>query len=293
MQKIATQVLLKLHECVLIPSLFYAAETRSLSAVETKQIDRIDLWALKRLFGLPPTTPTPAVRFMTGTMYASVRIQMMQLTYLHDLLQKGDGHWANESLDVLVENNALWGKRIIKTLEEWELEEDFNAIKLIPKITWKRRVELAADKMNKALILEDCQTKQRGISREKTKTKSVIEIVERDNYRRNPSPLISKLSCLETRALIMGRYGMLECKANFSCGYGSKICDECNVEDNESHRMNHCPKYRSINRYDESVKVNFGDIYSDELKIAGPVIEAVLSMWDLANGRNKMKGVVS
>ena len=86
---------------------------------------------------------------------------------------------------------------------------------------------------------------------------------------------------------------MLECKANFSCGYGSKMCNECNVEDNESHRMNHCPKYCSINKYDESVKVNFDDIYSDEHEIAGPVIEVVLSMWDLANGRNKMKGVVS
>ena len=154
-------------------------------------------------------------------------------------------------------------------------------------------MELAADKRSKALILEDCQTKQRGISREKTKTKTIIEIVERDNYRRNPSPLISRLSCLKTRALIMGRYGMLECKANFSCGFGSKICGECNVEDDESHRMNHCPKYRSINRYDESVKINFGDIYSDEMEIAGPVIEAVLSMWDLANSRNKMKGAVS
>ena len=57
--------------------------------------------------------------------------------------------------------------------------------------------------------------------------------------------------------------------------------------------MNHCPKYRSINRYDESVKINFGDIYSDEMEIAGPVIEAVLSMWDLANSRNKMKGAAS
>ena len=49
---------------------------------------------------------------------------------------------------------------------------------------------------------------------------------------------MKRLKCIEARALIMGRYGMLDCKANFSMGYGGKMCNECDVEDNENHRLN-------------------------------------------------------
>ena len=45
----------------------------------------------------------------------------------------------------------------------------------------------------------------------------------------------------------------------------------------------------SINRYDNPEKVNFETIYSDNVHDVRPVINAILEMWDLENGRNKMK----
>ena len=64
---------------------------------------------------------------------------------------------------------------------------------------------------------------------------------------------------------MMGRYGMLDCKTNFSMGYGGKLCVECNTDDNEAHRINECAKYRAVNKYDCTEKINFENIYSDEL----------------------------
>ena len=281
--------MLKLHESVTIPSLLYASETWVLSAIEAKQIDRIELWALKKMFGLPSTTPTPAVRFMTGTLYAVVRIQIKQLVYLYDLLHKEDGHWAKEALNVLVTNDVGWGKQIMKTLDEWGLESDFDKIKERPKPTWIKEVNQAAEKRNKSLLMEDCQNKQRGVLKEKTKTRTIIRKLECEEYKRNPSPLLCSLSCLMTRALIMGRYGMLQCRANYSCGSGVKLCNECGVDDNESHRINYCPKYRNVNCYDNMDKVDFDDIHSDDMDIVIPVIETILAVWDLQNGKNNMR----
>ena len=63
--------------------------------------------------------------------------------------------------------------------------------------------------------MEECQARSRGTSRVKTKTKSIVEKLQSDNYKRVPLPLIRNLTSMQTRALIMGRYGMLDCKNNY------------------------------------------------------------------------------
>ena len=85
----------------------------------------------------------------------------------------------------------------------------------------------------------------------------------------------------------MGRYGMLQCGANFERSYGGKKCKECGVVDDENHRMNYCSKYETINLYNCTGKLNFELIYSEDKCMQ--VVERVLMMWDLANGKNAMR----
>ena len=93
----------------------------------------------------------------------------------------------------------------------------------------------------------------------------VDRILQNDDYKRGLDPFISKnQSVTFTRALIMGRYGMLQCANNFSNGYGSKDCKSCCVIDNENHRLNHCPLWATVNLYHKSTKVDFDDIYADD-----------------------------
>ena len=247
------------------------------------------MWALKHMFGLPPTTPNAAVRYVSGTLFIETRIQQRQLMFFHSLLQKEQGHRTLEALSELQNYNIGWTKKIDQTLASWELENDWSVIKTIPQGIWKRLVYAAAEKWNKKKLVNECQTKQRGVTKNKTKTVSILEQIEKPNYIRQPLPILRELTCVEMRALVMGRYGMLDCRANFSAGYGNKQCLRCDVEDNEVHRMNECPLYGSVNRVDSDQKVDFEKIYSDSIDDVRPVIDAILEMWDLEHGKNKMR----
>ena len=291
MKRIGTSVFLKLHEAEAIPTLLNGCETWTLDSKEIKLLERIELWALKRMFGLPPTTPTAGVRYTTGTYFTEVRIQIKQLIYLQSLLQKENDQLVKDALMTLDDMNDGWAKYIKKVMATWEINKGWDEIAAMHKNAWKLEVMRAAEIRNKELLSQECQTRRRGVSKTKTKTKTIIEAMESPSFKRQPLPILKRLKCIEARALIMGRYGMLDCKANFSMGYGGKMCNECDVEDNENHRLNDCPKYSSINRYDNPDKIDFNKIYSDETDDVMHVVSAILDIWDLENGKNKMKVV--
>ena len=94
MRNIETQVLMKLHETVTLPAFLYNAESWTLNCSEKKEIDKIEIWAWKHMFGLPTTTPNPAIIFATGSLYATIRVEQKQLHFLHQLLQKNPDHYA-------------------------------------------------------------------------------------------------------------------------------------------------------------------------------------------------------
>ena len=143
-----------------------------------------------------------------------------------------------------------WAKNIRKILDIWEIDKEWNVIATMTKNAWKKEVEKAAEKRNKIMLSEECMIRQRGEEKCKTKTKSILKILDSPTYKRQALPILTRLTSIESRALIMGRYGMLDCRANFSKGYGGKLCEACNVIDDEMHRVNFCQKYYSINRYD-------------------------------------------
>ena len=78
-----------------------------------------------------------------------------------------------------------------------------------------------AEKINKEKILEECHKKERGEHRIRTKTKTLVPLLENEEYVLKPQSFMHKNNKLIARAYIMGRYGMLQCAANFSNGYGS------------------------------------------------------------------------
>ena len=94
---------------------------------------------------------------------------------------------------------------------------------------------------------------------------------------------------LIARAYIMGQFGMLQCAANFSNGYGGKTCRTCGVMDDECHRINNCKEWRSINLFDDENKIDFKRIYSEVESESIVVVQKIITMWDLGNNRNCMK----
>ena len=155
---------------------------------------------------------------------------------------------------------------------------------------WKNESKSAAERANIEKLKEECYIKRRGETTSKTKTKFMENKINDVHYERKPDPFLYRYpSIVYTRALIMGRYGMLKCANNFSVGSGTRICMECDIKDDEDHRINHCSRWRSINLCDVNKTVVFDDIYSDDLEKCHEVVKTILSMWDLENGKNDMR----
>ena len=90
---IQAATLVMLHDTMNMPKLLINAETWVLSKGDRKELDKIEVQSLKRLFSLPSTTPTAAVIFSLGVLFTSVHIDKRQLLYLHKLLNRKDDHW--------------------------------------------------------------------------------------------------------------------------------------------------------------------------------------------------------
>ena len=116
----------------------------------------MEIWAWKSMLGLPKTTPTAAVMFASGALYASTRVQIKQLIYLRKLLQKPENHWTRTTLNSLRQHGIGWAKQIKENLEEWELETNWEVIRTKSANEWKRCVYEAAEMKNKTKILEEC-----------------------------------------------------------------------------------------------------------------------------------------
>ena len=80
---------------------------------------------------------------------------------------------------------------------------------------------------------------------------------------------------------------MLQCGANFERSYGGKFCKDCGVVDDESHRINYCRNYETVNLYNCTERLNCELIYTEDRCMQ--VVERVLIMWDLVNGKNRMR----
>ena len=289
MRKIEVEVLITLHDAVTLPTFLYNSETWPLNVTISKELDKMELWAWKSMLGLPKTTPTAAVMFVSGALFASIRVRIKQLIYLHKILQKPTDHWTNTSLSALQQQNIGWAKQVNKNLEEWGLETDWNTIRTKSARGWKRQVYETAEKINKEKILEECHKKERGEHHIKTKTKSLIPLLENEEYVRRPQSFMAKNNKLIARAYTMGRFGMLQCAANFSTGYGSKMCTKCNVVDDEAHRINHCPVWAEINLINSNNPIDYDLIYSDDENESFEIVNRIIAMWDLGNNRNCMR----
>ena len=137
---------------------------------------------------------------------------------------------------------------------------------------------------------EQCETKKRGETKKKTKTRFINDIIRDPAYERKPDKfIVEKQSIVLVRALIMGRYGMLQCANNFANNYSGKMCRECGVTDDEQHRINDCLKWEGINLRSSVNKVTYDDLYSLDIDKIMKIVEVIMSMWDLANGKNQMR----
>ena len=190
-------------------------------------------------------------------------------------------------LDCLNRENIGWVKSIRKTLENYEIDKDFDEIKDLSYRDWKKLVTEVTERKHKEKLLGMCYSR----NREKTKTKELIEKIEPDSYKRTPRMDILNKPRYLSKVQIISMFHMLKCAANFKNSFNNANCDRCQAPDDENHRINNCVKFENINLYKSPLKIDFNYIYSDNEKAVERVLEAVCFLWDLRNGKNEMKYV--
>ena len=283
--RIETSVLLHLYEKKCIPGLLTNAESWTLSRKDEDDLEKMEISAVKSLFNLPVHTPTVAIIFSLGLLYTIQRVDQKQLIYLHRLLNLNDLDWYKKTLYVLKEKKIGWFVKIKDTLEKYNLPLDFDTIRTMTRNRWVNTVKHVIERKNTERLKSDLYKRENGIETLKTKTKSILDKITNPQYTRQPEEELLYATKNETKAIIISRYGMLECGSNFK-GKMNSTCSLCNVLDDESHRFNVCPKWNQNVNQQSHEKINFSEIYSPDIEVIRPLLSKISSMWNTkcANG---------
>ena len=142
--------------------------------------------------------------------------------------------------------------------------------------------------MNKKKLSQNCTEKIGDTEKVKTKTKYVLDHINKDSYTCKPLPEIILSNRLYTKTLIIARSGMLECGKNFKATI-SETCHRCSQIDDENHRLNECLNWEHLNNRNNSTKVDFQDVYSSDPQKLSVVIDRIRGVWELSLGKGAMK----
>ena len=184
--------------------------------------------------------------------------------------------------------NTGWYKNVRSILEKYQLPSDLHTIKSQPFHVWKTRINSSLETENKNRIHQECHKNENGIITPKTKTKSIPQQLNKHDYQRTTQKEILNMTKHETKTLLIARYGMLECGKNFK-GTLKERCDQCDAIDNENHRLNFCVKLRALNFYDADYRVEFNDIFSNDVEVLRNLILAIGKVWNTKNAHGTMR----
>ena len=178
-----------------------------------------------------------------------------------------------------------WFANIKNTLEKYALPLDFDTICALTPTRWENTVKNAIERKNLERLKSDLYKRENGVETLKTKTKSILDKITKPQYTRKPEEELLYATKNETKTIIIARYGMLECGLNFK-GKMDSNCPTCNVIDDESHRLNDCPKWNQNENQDLREQIDFNEIYSSEIEIIRPLLSKITTMWNTkcANG---------
>ena len=145
MRGIGTKVTLDLYEKSVLTSFLTNAESWTLTATEDKEIDRIGIQAVKRLFNLPITTPSAAIIFSFGLLYFSEVADRKKFIFLHKILIRPEDRWIRLMLYELKSRDIGWPKKVDEKLVEYGLTSDRDEIKQKTPKQWSDEVTKAVE----------------------------------------------------------------------------------------------------------------------------------------------------
>ena len=152
---------------------------------------------------------------------------------------------------------------------------------------WERIVKEKIEIKNKQRLINECYKKEKGVMIKKSKTAFILEALNNQEYTRQPCQELLSCTKQETKTILIARFRMLECGANYK-GTLKEICRTCNTKDDENHRLNECKQYRSINYYDSDCKLPFDNVFSQDPGTLREIIHKIEHVWNTRNAHGTM-----
>ena len=267
-----------MHDKRCITGLLNNSESWHLLKKKEQQFEKMEIEAIKYLFDLPLHTPTVAIIFSFGLLFTTQRIDMKQLIYLQKILREEENDNLKRSLKVLEAKNIGWYKKIVQSLQKYDLPTDFSIIASIPPKRWENTVKFVIERKNKERIMDELHKTESDVKIPKTKTKTIVDKLKDPYYTRQPESEIIHTTKNETKTIMIARYGMLECGRNFK-GKMPLICATCGIKDDESHRLNVCPKW-AIDATALPRQIDFNLIYEKDIDIIRPILAEINLLWN-------------
>ena len=210
--------------------------------------------------------------------------------YLYKVLQRSEEDWTNVTLKILESKRVGWYKKIQTTLALYDLPTDFHIVKQMRPRAWKKLVQQKVEIKNKERLYQDCHKKENGGIIPKTKTAKIATRLAEHDYMRKPENELLQMTKYEIKTILIARFGMLQCGINFK-GTEKPQCERCQVNDDENHRLNFCPRWGNLNLCNMSEKVTFDLIYSNEVATLRNVVGKIEKVWNTKNAHGTMRAV--
>lgn len=125
MRGVKSWVLLILYKKSILPSFIYNRESWILTPSKEKYVNQIGIRELKRLFGLPTTTPKTAVIYSLRQLYMIQEIDKKRLMYLHRITCRDQNHLTNKMLTHLKTCNIGWAMNMFEKLSKHDIDTNW------------------------------------------------------------------------------------------------------------------------------------------------------------------------
>lgn len=242
-----------------------------LTKINVETLESVDVRLLRRIFEVPFSCPKEMVYLETGCLPISAIIVIRRLLFLHNILHE-DEHslifrFFQSQLSSPVKGD--WVLDIKKNLEDYEITESIEEIKIMSKFKFRKIVVNAVrTKTFQDLIkLKDSHSKVKHIVYEKFEMQKYLKSDALSNY--------------EAKFAFHSRCRMLQVRTNYSQSYKEHFCPICqnkNFKDTQSHLL-HCEQLKSVNIVVSDLP-EYDQLFSNDVKKQVVIVKLLKKCYD-------------
>ena len=230
------EIALLLRESMFLNGVLYNSEVwYGLTKAEISEFEKLDRLLLRKILGVPFSTPQEAFYLELGIVPISVIVKARRIQYLHNLAKRDDEQMINQFLKVQWNNPTRgdWTVTVRDNLNEFGIPEDMEFLKSKTKEGFKNIVKKKARKvaLNELLNMKANHSKMENLKYEELKIQSYFHL--------------DGIKAETMRNMFRFRTRMTPYGENFRNGSESVVCPLCGTHEDSQTWATKCPAMRN------------------------------------------------